>query len=1453
MKENGFAEIFSGLIRDEALLQKLNQGRIVSADMDIKQRSMEIQMEFPCFVAHTDIFQAEDALRTGARLRHTRILPRYPRELLTPDVFGSLVEFLRQRIAGVNGIMDGAAVDMQDGCITITLTHGGANILKALGCDDELARIVKEQFGFLPKVQFAGVLEVDRKNGDYIEPPPPETYDAPPERERPLPEEIPFDLDAAPPQPSEPKKPRASRKKPSAGGNLPYFPETAKVVLGRVIRDEPTPLREVPPEQNKYTIWGEVFNFETKETRDKQKIIFTFAVTDLTGSTTVKLILQKDKAKAMEAVKNGTCVLMRGDYSFDRYDKEYALWPNDLSTVVRRVKTDNAEQKRVELHLHTNMSAMDGMTPASKLIERAASWGHKAIAITDHGVVQSFPEAMNTAESLRKNGTDIKIIYGMEGYFVNDLVPAVVGDADTHFDGEFIVFDLETTGLNSRTERITEIGAVRVRGGEVVETYNSFVNPERPIPPKITELTGITNDMVKDAPLEGPALRDFIAFCGENPVLVAHNAPFDTSFVRAACERCGIPFAFSSADTVPMCRKLLPDLSNHKLNTVAKHLRLGAFHHHRASDDADMLAKIFLCLLEMLRDNTGVSRISQVNSALAGGDVKKQRTYHMIILAKTQEGLKNLYKLVTKSNVDYFYKRPRIPKSELMKLREGLIIGSACEAGELYQAILGGKSWAELCDIASFYDFLEIQPLGNNAFMLRNGIVPDEETLRQHTRTIIRLGERLHKPVVATCDVHFMDPEDEVFRRILMAGQGFSDADQQAPLYLRTTEEMLREFTYLGDEKAHEVVVENPNKIADMVEEIRPIPTGVYPPSIDGAEEDLQRICWDRAHEIYGDPLPEIVEKRLERELGSIIKHGFSVQYITAQKLVADSEAHGYLVGSRGSVGSSFAATMAGITEVNPLSPHYVCPNCKHSEFITDGSIGSGFDLPPKDCPSCGTPYNRDGHEIPFETFLGFDGDKVPDIDLNFSGEYQPCAHKYTEELFGRENVFKAGTISSVAEKTAFGFVKRYVEERGLVLHKAEELRLAKGCTGVKRTTGQHPGGMVIVPRTHVVEDFTPVQHPADDANSDILTTHFDFHSIHDTILKLDILGHDVPSIYKYLEEYTGIPVMQVSMSDPAVNSLFTSPEALGITAEDIGCETGTLSLPELGTPFVRQMLMDSHPKTFSDMLQISGLSHGTDVWLGNAQDLIKNGTCTISEVIGTRDSIMVYLLHKGLPPKMAFKIMEIVRKGKSKKLLTQEHFDAMKEHDVPQWYVDSCMKIKYMFPKAHAAAYVIAALRLGWYKVHYPKEYYAAYFTVRGEDFDAESAVKGPEAVKSMMDLIRAKGKEATAKEEALFNNLQIAREVLARGIRYLPVDLYKSHASKHQVEGDAIRLPFGSLKGVGASAAESLMHAAEGGPYISVDDLQARSGVSKSVIQTMEEAGVLAGLPKTSQMTLF
>ncbi|MDD6021184.1 MAG: PolC-type DNA polymerase III [Oscillospiraceae bacterium] len=1188
------------------------------------------------------------------------IEPKFINCEFSEEYYPSVVDEVYGKLTASRGFLDDSECEYEDGKLTISLAYGGADILVGEGCDSLIRQIIKDRFGSDISVSFTGSTTVSADDDAVVKMMSDAEKDA----------QIKHAAEAQEKkkhQEEEKKKQKQQHetdaKDPTKHKTVPgyclYF-DTLKPILGTDIKDLPKPIKDIDPMDGTCVVWGDIFNFETRNTKDGRYTIITFYITDKTSSYSCKIFNRKNLCEPiLDNLDNGKTVLIKGSIQFDKYAGENVLNVDSLSTVEKIPPIDDAEEKRVELHLHTKMSMMDAVSDAKALVKRAIDWGHKAIAITDHGVVQAFPEAAKAA------GDKIKVIYGMEGYLVDD------------------------------------------------EQYPDF-----------------------------------------------------------------------------------------KKKSVPR--------------------------------------------------------YHIILLAKNKVGLKNLYKLITASNVKHFYKRPLLPRSEIIKHREGIILGSACEAGELYRAVVHGEDPKKIAEIASFYDYLEIQPCGNNQYMINSPDFPNiksVEDIQDVNRSIVALGDKLGKMTVATCDVHFMEKEDAIFRTILQAGQGYKDADNQPPLFLRNTKEMLREFEYLGEETAYEVVVTNTNKIADMTEVIQPIPPGNYPPSMEGADEELTKLCWDTTKRLYGDPVPEYVANRLTRELDSIIKHGFGVLYMIAQKLVKNSEDHGYHVGSRGSVGSSFVAHASGISEVNPLAPHYRCPKCKHSEFFLKGEWGSGYDMPPKNCPECGTPMARDGHDIPFETFLGFKGDKSPDIDLNFSGEYQFYAHRYTEELFGKDHVFKAGTIATVAEKTAYGYVKKYLEERGLVIPKAEEERLKNGCTGVKRTTGQHPGGMVVIPNEYEAEDFTPIQHPADDPDKGILSTHFDFHALHDTILKLDNLGHDVPTLYKHLEDLTGIPVMDVDICDPNIYKLLLSPEPLGVTAEDINCPTGTLSIPEMGTPFVIGMLLEAKPKNFSDLLQISGLSHGTDVWLGNAQELIKNGVCDISEVIGTRDSIMVYLMHKGVEPQMAFQIMEIVRKGNATKLLTEEHIKAMKDNGVEQWYIDSCMKIKYMFPKAHAAAYVSAAMRLGWYKIYKPVEYYAAFMTVRGGDTDAVTVLQGRQAVKKKMEEIDAKGRDASATEKDQYVALQVVNEMMARGIEFLPIDLYKSDATVYKIENGKIRMPFGAMSGTGEAAAIGLAKARDDGdgPYISVEDLKQRSGASSAVIESLRAVGALDGLSENNQISLF
>ena len=1228
--------------------------------------------------------------------------------------------------------------------------------------------------------------------------------------------------------------------------------ETERVLLGNKITKAVIPMSAINEDTGKACVEGDVFKVDTRETRDGSKLRATIYVTDYTASVAIKLEdFTGVLAPVMEKITEGKRIRVRGIMRYDRFFGDLCLFADDIMTVPKQSVPDTAEEKRVELHLHTNMSSMDGINEIDDYVKRASEWGHKAIAVTDHGVVQSFPAA---AAASKKYG--VKMLYGVEDYFVNDVVKAFVGDAVVPLDGNFTVFDIETTGTTLSADRITEIAAVRFRGGDVEEEFQTFCDPEIPISERIQSITGITDEMVAGAPKEGDAVRKFLDFCGGS-VLVAHNASFDTSFIAAACERNGIAYNCSHVDTVPLCRKYYPQLKNVRLDTVARHLGYGDFRHHRAIEDTKVLAAIFRDLLERLKSD-GVADTSGLNGALDGMNTNSMHRFHQVLLVKNKTGLKNLYKLVSKAHIDNFYYQPRVKKSDLDALREGLIVGSACVEGELYRAFLEARSDDEIREIAEYYDYFEIQPVANNEFLIANDditSVNSKDDIRAINKKIVELGEKMGKPVVATGDVHFLNPRDSIFREVLMDAVGFQSGETESELYFRSTDNMLREFSYLGDEKAFEVVVTNTNKIADMIEEILPVPDGTFTPSIDGAEESFRDNTYARAREIYGDPLPEIVEDRLDKEVNSVINNGFSVMYESARRIVKFSNDNGYIVGSRGSVGSSFAATMAGITEINPLPPHYVCKKCKHSEFITDGSVKSGFELPPKVCPECGEMMIGDGHDIPFETFLGFHGEKAPDIDLNISGEFQSTVHKYVDSLFGAEYCFKAGTISVIQEKTAYGFVKKYLEKRGKLTSNAEIERLVTGATGVKRTTGQHPGGIVVVPKGYEIYDFTPVQRPADKSDSDIITTHFDFNSMHDTLLKLDLLGHDVPTLAKHLTDMTDTPFTNVPINDEAVMSLFTSPAALGVEPKQINCETGTLGLPEMGTEFVRQMLVEAQPKRFSDLLQISGLSHGTDVWLGNAQDLIKNNVCTISEVIGTRDDIMVYLMHKGLPSDQAFSIMEKVRK--KNKTLSEDDERLMKSNGVPDWYLDSCKKIKYMFPKAHAAAYVMSAIRLGWYKINRPREFYAALFTVRPDGFDAETMSGGLSGIKRKREALLAKLQESGAKMSAndknALNVMDLSIEMYSRGISFLPVDIFKSDPLRFVVEGDGIRMPFIAVAGLGDSVATALAEARKESCFSTQEDIKNVAGVSKTIVETMDRLGAFAGIPKSSQLTFF
>ncbi|PWK12673.1 PolC-type DNA polymerase III [Tumebacillus permanentifrigoris] len=1253
----------------------------------------------------------------------------------------------------------------------------------------------------------------------------------------------------------EEKKQEATRGT-SGGKKGDSSPPPDKVELGHPIDEPPTPLKQIQDEMRRVAVEGRIFGVETRELASG-RTLFTFNVTDNTDSISCKTFAKGDKqVDVLNLLKDGMQLKVRGTVQFDTFAKELVLMIQDLVEVPKPSRKDTAEVKRVELHLHTPMSSLDGVAPVKDLIGQAAKWGHTAIAITDHGVVQSFPEAYSLA---KKN--NMKALLGLEAYVVDDGVPVVhqLNGRDMSIDEhtEWVVFDTETTGLNAAENTLIEIAAVKMKGREIIAEWTELIDPEVPISAKITELTHITNDMVRGQRKLHEVLPDFRAFIGD-AILVAHNAEFDLGFLKACSMRAGMESWDNIVlDTLSLARKLYTKEKNYRLGTLAKKFDVDLLNAHRALDDTVALAKIYQYMLKEMQEK-GIQTLTQLNTNEGEIDYSRQRPFHATILVKNKTGLKNLYKLVSEAHIKYYHRVPRVPRSLIAKYREGLIVGTACQQGELFDGILRGKTKDELSEIAEFYDYLEIQPLLHYKPLLRNESISTLDSVQHYHRTILEIGKALDKPVVATGDVHFLNPEDAIYRQVFLKAQNDRDADDQPPLYFMSTNEMLEAFSYLGPELAQEVVVTNTNRIADMIEDVSPVPEQLYTPKIEGTDEEIRTMCYEKAHELYGTPLPEIVEKRLEKELNSIITHGFAVIYLISAKIVKKSLSDGYLVGSRGSVGSSLVATFTEITEVNPLQPHYRCPSCLHSQWISDGSVGSGFDLPDQDCPKCGTTFDKDGHDIPFETFLGFKGDKVPDIDLNFSGEYQSQAHAYTKVLFGDEFVYRAGTIATVADKTAFGYVKKFAEEKGWNLRNAEMMRLVAGCTGIKRTTGQHPGGILVVPDYMDVYDFCPIQFPADDKNAEWKTSHFDFHSIHDNLLKLDILGHDDPTVIRMLQDLTGLDPKKIPTSDPKVMSLFSGTDALTIdpdnpvTPQRIRSKTGTYGIPEFGTKFVRQMLDDTKPSTFSELLQISGLSHGTDVWLNNAQKLIQDKICKLKEVIGCRDDIMVYLIYAGLEPSFAFKIMESVRKGKG---LTLEMEEEMKRNNVPDWYIWSCKQIKYMFPKAHATAYVLMAVRIAYFKVHYPLEFYATYFSVRADDFDLEIMGKGYDSIVAKLEEIEAKGFNAAPKEKALHTVLEMALEMTARGYKFLPLDLYKSGATKFQVikEENGLLPPFGALAGCGESAAKSIVEAAKHGEFLSVQDLQEKSRISKTVVELLEAHKCLVGLPETNQLSLF
>ncbi|MDR0821455.1 MAG: PolC-type DNA polymerase III [Oscillospiraceae bacterium] len=1424
--------------------------RLAGAAFNRAADTLDLQILSDDYILTDDVlsFQAALSAELGSV---TTIYPKYPPDIFNADYVEDIVLLLKRKNPFVNGFLDDADVTLADNTLTLTLKRGGVDILQNDKFDTKLASTINHMFSRKVAVCFSGVTEPNIAARVLAE------------------DNAPVSV-VSRPAPVFERNTRNGRRatlkvleKPKSV-KIDYLADKlqqeAKLIAGKAITDAPVKMRDLTHQEENCVLWGTIFKSDERTVKDGQFLVAKIYFSDRTSSEIIKIFTPSEGAEGLKCLQPDTTIIVRGGFEYDEYEKEELFKPTSIMTAKLHPREDNAPEKRVELHMHTKMSDKDGVSTAKELVEQAFEWGHRAVAVTDHGNLQAYPEAMNTFEALTKGkDVDFKMIYGIEAYFVNDGALIIDEGKERSVDDEFIVFDTETTGFSPTNDRITEIGAVRVVNRQIVDTFNTFVNAGVMVPAIITDKTGITDAMLEGAPDEAQALRQFIEFCGEKPLLVAHNAPFDKGFLSATLSRCGVDYAYDTLDTLAVCRAVYPTIKKHGLDDMRRHFRFEEFGHHRASNDAEMLTRIFLKIIAELESNNQIKLFGDINSVLTGDSFAKARARHMIILVKNQVGLKNLYRLVSRSYLHDFYKKPRIFLSSLRQHREGLILGSACEAGELYRAIVEGKSDEQLTEIAKLYDFLEIQPNTNNMFLVRESRVANEAMLEVYNQKIIKLGKKLGIPVCATCDVHFKDEEDIIYREALQAAQEYDDFDGKANLYFRTTEEMLGEFAYLGEETAKEVVITNPNKIADLIEQVRPIPLGVFTPQMDGAEEELQLFTHDKAKELYGDPLPPIVKARLDKEVTAIVKHGFSVLYMIAEKLVKESERHGYHVGSRGSVGSSFVATMLGISEVNPLPPHYRCPKCRHTEFSS--AALSGYDLPPKTCPTCNVPMISDGHDIPFETFLGFKGEKSPDIDLNFSGEYQAQSHRYTEELFGKEYVFKAGTISCIQDKTAFGYAKKYAEAKGVKISKAEIERIASGVVGVKNTTSQHAGGMVVVPNTMDVYDFTPIQHPGklnegDDTDGNIITTHFDFHALHDTILKLDELGHDVPTLYKRLEDSSGIKIADVPTSDHEVIKLFTSTEPLNLSKQDSEIiPVGTYGLPEMGTPFVIRMLKEAKPQTFADLLQISGLSHGTDVWNGNAQELINNGTCTISNVIGTRDNIMVYLMSRGMPGDVAFKITEITRKGKAKKQFDEAIYAAFKEYDIPDWYVDSCKKIKYMFPKAHAAAYVTSAIKLGWFKVHRPLDFYAAVLSRHTSAIDIKSALSGSDAVRAKIaDITRLRSeKKDTPNDNAAYDAMLLVYEMLLRGIAFLPPHYLKSHPLRYEPEGNNLRLPYLVIPNCAEKSAVKLYEAIKADTYVCIDDIKKAAEINAKTLDAMVAENLFGDLPMSAQISLF